>query len=107
MMAAYSHTCRTPRGLVTATTPRAQDTDGGGLGVAAIAEAVAEAGAERDDVLHRAAQLGARDVSHSLHRKVLGVEELAPLEAVLCIRAPNRRLGKVALGDLVGDVGAH
>ena len=62
MMAAYSHTCRTPRGLVTATTPRAQDTDGGGLGVAAIAEAVAEAGAERDDVLHRAcSQLRVRE----------------------------------------------
>mmetsp|Transcript_32681 Transcript_32681/g.103636 ORF Transcript_32681/g.103636 Transcript_32681/m.103636 type:complete len:367 (-) Transcript_32681:71-1171(-) len=84
------------------------DADHCGLRVAAVVQAVAEARAQRHDVLQRPAQLHARDVVHGPDAEVRAVEELHERGLVLG-RSVGAQGGltELALRDLVGDVGAH
>ena len=72
--------------------------DDGGLGVAAQAEAVAEARAERDDVLERAAQLDARHVVDGADAEGGAVEKLLEDLAVGLALEADRRLAELVLG---------
>merc|ERR1719364_383792 len=74
---------------------------------AAQPEAVAEARAERDDVLERAAQLDARDVVDGADAEGGAVEELLEDLAVGLVLVADRRLAELVLGHFVGDVSAH
>mmetsp|Transcript_32676 Transcript_32676/g.103621 ORF Transcript_32676/g.103621 Transcript_32676/m.103621 type:complete len:288 (-) Transcript_32676:308-1171(-) len=84
------------------------DADHRGLRVAAVVQAVAEARAQRHDVLQRPAQLHARDVVHGPDAEVRAVEELHERGLVLGLRVGAQRgLAELALRDLVGHVGTH
>jgi hypothetical protein len=83
------------------------DADDGGLGVAAVLEAVAEAGAQRHHVLEGTAHLHAVRVQRHVHAERGGVEQLAQQRAMAEVSAAQRGLAEVSGGDLVGHVGAH
>ena len=70
------------------------------LCVAAEAEAVAEAGAERDHILECTAQLGARDVVDRADAERRAVEQALPDGSVGGVRVADRRLTELIAGDL-------
>ena len=77
------------------------------LGVAAQAEAVAEASAERDDVLERTAQLDAGHVVDRLYPEGGPVEEEAPRGGGGGVSTADGRLAELVLSHLIRHVGTH
>ena len=77
-----------------------------GLGVAAEAEAVAEAGAEGHDVLERAAELDAGHVRDRLYPKRRPIEQQPPRRRSSGIGAADGGLAELVLGHLVRGAAA-
>ena len=83
------------------------DAHDGCLGVATEFEAVDKAGAQGDDVLEGAAELGPGHVLHDIDAEVVAVEEFPEELAVDGVARADGRLAELFHRDLVGHVGAH
>lgn len=77
------------------------------LGVVAPLHAVDQASCDGDDVLERAAERHPDHVLAHGNAELFRLEQLLPLLGDVNVAAPDRRLGKRVLRDLVGDVGAR
>lgn len=71
------------------------DADDGSLGVAAILEAIAEAGADRNNVLQRTAELNSDGVVDQANVEGRIVERQLEELAVLLVRVSDRRLAEL------------